>query len=279
MVGLLIPFLLINQQAQASTEISVQINGQTLYFDQPPVMENGRVLVPMRTIFEVVGADVQWVAPTSTVKATKGDLTISLPLNHKQAIINGVKKDLDVPAKSINGRTLVPLRFVSETLGCTVEWKAEKSLVLITYNGEIKQQIGKVYPDDWVAPLLKSEWSPSHAMNLKTLQNELGFENDGRTYGVTGRSEAVQVIGQAPSGPYEVELLLYMWTDSAIPESYRIPIVAKELFKLYFGNDATKVWNYCNSGNIPDHFTANGRNVDVYVSSSTGGLTFQVGRK
>ncbi|MCM3024656.1 copper amine oxidase N-terminal domain-containing protein [Weizmannia ginsengihumi] len=45
------------------------------------MMDNGRVLVPMRTIFEVVGADVQWVAQTSTVKATKGDLAISLPLS------------------------------------------------------------------------------------------------------------------------------------------------------------------------------------------------------
>lgn len=79
--GLLITFLSGNQEALASSNISVEINGQALYFDQPPMMDNGRVLVPMRTIFEVVGADVQWVAQTSTVKATKGDLAISLPLS------------------------------------------------------------------------------------------------------------------------------------------------------------------------------------------------------
>ncbi|WP_371690295.1 stalk domain-containing protein [Virgibacillus sp. SK37] len=65
------------------------MNGQALYFDQPPMMDNGTVLVPIRTIFEVVGADVQWVA--TTIMVTKGDLAISMPLSHKQATINGVR--------------------------------------------------------------------------------------------------------------------------------------------------------------------------------------------
>ncbi|MEC1720236.1 copper amine oxidase N-terminal domain-containing protein [Schinkia azotoformans] len=136
-VALLITCLFPHQNVYAATSINVKINGQTLYFDQPPINENGRVLVPMRTIFEVMGADVQWVTQTATVKATKGDLMINLPLNHKQATINGVKKGLDVPAKSVNGRTLVPLRFVSEALGCQVVWKSAKSLVSISYDGEI----------------------------------------------------------------------------------------------------------------------------------------------
>lgn len=137
----------------------------------------------------------------------------------------------------------------------------------------------RVYPDGWVAPVLKSSWSPNHETNLKTLQNELGFKNGGMTYGVTGRSEAIHVIEESPSSPYEVSIVFYMWQDSMIPESYRIPVVAKELFKLYFGNDATRVWNYLNKGEIPDHFTANGRKVDVLVSQYEGSLLLQVGRK
>lgn len=140
---LLAPVLLIslffsNFQAHASTNINVTINGQVLYSDQPPILENGRVLVPMRTIFEVVGAEVEWNPKTQAVKATKGSTVIVLPLNSNQATINERKNSLDVPAVSINGRTLVPLRFVSEALGCQVEWKSAQSLVLINYNeGEI----------------------------------------------------------------------------------------------------------------------------------------------
>ncbi|NEU30603.1 copper amine oxidase N-terminal domain-containing protein [bacterium LRH843] len=136
-IALLIPFLLINHNAYAATTINVNINGQTLYFDQPPIIEKGRVMVPMRTIFEVVGAKVEWSPKTQTVKATKGNTIILLPLNSKQATINGTKKSLDVPAKSVGGRTLVPLRFVSEALGSTVEWKPAQSLVDITYDEDI----------------------------------------------------------------------------------------------------------------------------------------------
>ncbi|MDN4495638.1 copper amine oxidase N-terminal domain-containing protein, partial [Ureibacillus aquaedulcis] len=77
----------------------------------------------MRAIFEAMGATIEWSNKTKTVKATNGSTVVSLTLNRKEAIINGTKRELDVPGKSVNGRTLVPLRFVSESLGATVEWK------------------------------------------------------------------------------------------------------------------------------------------------------------
>ena len=168
--------------------------------------------------------------------------------------------------------------FVKRSNAVKYETPSKAKLALLKIQ-ELSQKEGSTYPDGWVAPVLKSKWSSNHATNLKTLQNELGFENGGNTFGVTGRSEAVQVIGQSPSSSDEVELLFYMWTDSAIPESYRIPIVAKELFKLYFGEDATRVWNYLDSGNIPDRFTANGRNVTVLYDPNSGGLLLELGRK
>ncbi len=269
--------LLTGTQVDASSNINVQISGQSLYFDQPPVMENNRVLVPMRTIFEVVGAEVNWVAEKSTVKAQKGDLSIILPLNQKEATINGTSRQLDVPAKSVNGRTLVPLRFVSEALGCKVDWLANQSLVKITFDGEIKEQTGKVYPDGWVAPILKSAWSPDQMKNYETLKNELGFTEGGRIYGVKYAPHAVVVNNQ--SGDVDVDIKFFGWQDSNVPDSYRIPVVAKELFKLYFGNDATRVWNYVNSGNIPDEFTANGRTCKASVFEGDGSLNLQVGIK
>jgi uncharacterized protein YxeA len=136
---------------------------------------------------------------------------------------------------------------------------------------------GKTYPDGWVAPVLKSAWSPNSDTNFVTLQNELGFTDGGHYYNIYGKAHAIVVNGD--SGDNEVTFKFYLWTDSALPQSYRIPIVAKELFKLYFGDDATRVWNYCNSNDVPEQFTANGRLVKVSFIESDGSMYFQVGKK
>ena len=110
----------------------VMLNGQQLSFDVPPTIESGRTLVPLRTIFEAMGAAVNWNASSSTVTATKGSSTIILPVGSRTATVNGKNVTLDVPAKIINSRTLVPLRFVSESLGAQVDWNNTERLVTIT---------------------------------------------------------------------------------------------------------------------------------------------------
>ncbi|WP_052130236.1 copper amine oxidase N-terminal domain-containing protein [Ureibacillus sinduriensis] len=277
-IGLLLPFTLSNNNVEAATPISVKINSQELYFDQQPIMENGRVLVPMRAIFEAMGAKIEWSDRTKTVKATNGSIIVSLTLNSKQATINGKKKDLDVPGKSVNGRTLVPLRFVSEALGANVEWKSNQSLVLITFDGEVKEQTGKVYPDGWVAPVLKTPWSSDPAVNFRTLENELGFNNRG-VYSLPSYPGVISVIGQSSSSSNEVGIKFMGWTDPALKYSERIPVVAKEVFKLYFGSDANRVWNYFNSNDIPEQFTANGRKVTATFSPADGSVSLTLGHK
>ncbi|MCL2337887.1 MAG: copper amine oxidase N-terminal domain-containing protein [Firmicutes bacterium] len=113
--------------AQASSEVIV--NGKTLTFDTQPVVEKGRVLVPLRAIFEALDAKVNWDAATQTVTAQKDDVNIKLVVGG-QAYKNNQAVTLDVPAKLVNGRTLVPLRFVSEALGAKVSW--DKGVVTIT---------------------------------------------------------------------------------------------------------------------------------------------------
>lgn len=139
-------------------------------------------------------------------------------------------------------------------------------------------ELGKIYSDGWVAPILKSEWNPKHSVNLETLQNELGFKADG-SYGVKGLSQTITLSGESPESRDELEMTYYMWTSRSIPQSYRIPVVSKELFKLYFGKDYSKVWDYMNKNDVPENFTANGRKVHVYFSEEAGSLTFQIGKK
>ncbi len=101
---------------------SVQLDGKSLTFEVPPIIENGRTLVPLRAIFEAMGAKVSWDQLTNTATASKGDKTIVLQIGAPTATINGQMIRLDVPAKIVDGRTLAPLRFVGESFGGTVRW-------------------------------------------------------------------------------------------------------------------------------------------------------------
>ncbi|MEW5922341.1 MAG: copper amine oxidase N-terminal domain-containing protein, partial [Bacillota bacterium] len=117
--------------APASAAPRLLLDGKQLSFDVPPVTEQGRTLVPLRTIFEALGADVRWDGTTWTVTATKGQTTVRLTVGVRTAYKNGAPVNLDVPAKIVNGRTLVPLRFVSEALGAKVNWDTKTQVVTI----------------------------------------------------------------------------------------------------------------------------------------------------
>lgn len=109
----------------------VVLNGKAISYDVLPVLENGRVLVPLRATFEALGATVEWDAKSETIVAVKGNKTIQLAVGSKIAYIDGIAKILDVPAKIIDSRTLVPLRFVSEAFSASVDWNPNDQTVSI----------------------------------------------------------------------------------------------------------------------------------------------------
>ena len=137
-------------------EVHVKIDGILQTFDQPAIAVNGRTMVPMRAIFERLGADIEWDANTKTVTAVKGSTVIRITLGQTTAYVNGKPLTLDVAAMAMNGRTLVPLRFVSESLGAQVEWNGATSTVLITSNADTRQprqQMTAPFELDYLGPL------------------------------------------------------------------------------------------------------------------------------
>jgi len=112
--------------------INVLLDGTALTFDVPPQVIGGRTLVPLRAIFEALGAEVNWNEANQTVTATKDTTTVVLTIGSTSPTVNGQTVTIDVPASVIGGRTLVPLRFVAESLGVTVDWNANTSTVTIT---------------------------------------------------------------------------------------------------------------------------------------------------
>ena len=118
--------------AKDPDEIWVYLNGEKMTFDADPYIENGTTRVPMRAIFEGLGAEVGYDGETKTVTAQKDDTKIELVIGSDSALVNGEENKLLVPAEIKNSRTMVPLRFVSEALGANVDWDGETKTITIT---------------------------------------------------------------------------------------------------------------------------------------------------
>lgn len=111
--------------------VDLQVDNRPLVVDTEPVIIDGRTFVPMRAVLEALGAEISWDAMEKKVTAEKEGHTVVLWLNEKTAYVNGIAYELPVPPVSINGRVLIPARFVSEKLGCKVFWDKEAECVFI----------------------------------------------------------------------------------------------------------------------------------------------------
>ncbi len=114
------------------------VNGDRKTLDSPPVIVNGRTLVPIRAIIEALGGAVEWDGVTRKATVSLGNVTIELWIGKSVARVNNVSTRIDstnlkVVPEIINGRTMLPLRFVSENVGCVVEWTAASQTITITY--------------------------------------------------------------------------------------------------------------------------------------------------
>ncbi|MBQ3427776.1 MAG: hypothetical protein IJH37_11650 [Clostridia bacterium] len=112
-------------------EIKIIINNNRLSFDQLPIIIDGRTLVPLRAIFEALGATVDWDGNTQTVTATRDNKVIKITIGDNKLYVNNNVTVLDVPAQIVNNRTLVPVRAVSEAFGCNVDWDGNTQTVYI----------------------------------------------------------------------------------------------------------------------------------------------------
>ncbi|MDQ0063312.1 copper amine oxidase N-terminal domain-containing protein [Paenibacillus harenae] len=135
----------------AENPIAVYIQDEELSFDQPPVITSGRVLVPFRPIAEGLGVDVSWDSKTKRVTAQyespfKSKI-VTIPVNGKTATVDGAIVSLDVPAKIINGRIMVPIRFLTQSFGAKVNWNSKSREIDITI-WELKDTVFNQFEKD-----------------------------------------------------------------------------------------------------------------------------------
>ena len=115
-----------------SNDITVTYDGEKISFDVQPEIVDDRVMVPMRTIFETFGAKVKWDSDTQTITAKKKSKTIQMTIGSSDMIKNNETYSFDVSPIIEDGRTLVPIRAISDMLGLDVEWNEKNNTVTIT---------------------------------------------------------------------------------------------------------------------------------------------------
>ncbi len=129
------------EQAEAEEPIEIKltidskeivVNGKASELDVPAQIVDSRTLVPLRAIFEALGASVEWNGETSTVTSAKGDTSVKLTIGENKIYVNDEAKELDVAAQIIESRTMVPARAVAEAYGCNVAWDGDTRTVIIT---------------------------------------------------------------------------------------------------------------------------------------------------
>lgn len=106
----------------AAGAVDLYVDNDLIETDTPPTIVDGRTLVPVRAIFEAIGATVEWDNDTRTATGIRDGVVVTIQIDNAVAYVNGEARTLDVPAQIINNRTMVPARFISESMGCDVTW-------------------------------------------------------------------------------------------------------------------------------------------------------------
>ena len=151
---LIVAILTISVFAEEVKPVTVTLNGETVdcaSYGQEATIVEGRTLVPLRAIFEALGATVEWNGETKTVSSTLGETTVKLVIGENTLYRNDQEITLDVPAQIMNGRTLVPARAVAEAFGVSVAWDSTSRAVILgsgasAYNAYLENILDEIQP-------------------------------------------------------------------------------------------------------------------------------------
>lgn len=174
----------------AAGTIQIRLDGKNIVCDSPPVIVDGRTLIPARALFEAMGGTVSWNGTAREVIIDVGGVNVKLKIDSKKAYINGTETAMDVAPRIIKNRTMIPVRFVSEAAGCQVSWDGKNRIVSV------------------VSPEKETErkWTTISGIQISPEGNEATVEADGEigsytSFKMTNPSRLVVDIKPAKLGP------------------------------------------------------------------------------
>lgn len=152
----------------SNTDIKVKLDGNLITFDTPPCLIGGRTMVPLRAIFEALGATVSWDDTSKTVTSYNEAYLVKCTIGRNEIHINDSVKIMDVAPMIIDGRTLVPARFIAEAFACNVDWDSENRTVNITSNPIDYSQLEKPSNNTQITPKPSDTKAPITTNNTTT---------------------------------------------------------------------------------------------------------------
>ncbi len=134
MIASMLAYSMVTGQVEPAKRQSmvVTVNGEDVHFaTAQPFIKGGHTLVPVRGVFEKIGARVDWDVDKKIVSAYKPGIEVVMQIGSNKALVNNQEKWIPMPAQIVSGSTMVPLRFLSESLGATVSYDRDANMVNI----------------------------------------------------------------------------------------------------------------------------------------------------
>lgn len=239
-IALTLTFGIISSTAvMAQNEIKVYVDEKQVEFDVKPIIYEERTLVPLRAIFEALGAEVTWNQDTKTASAVRGDDTVSITIDSKQLFKNNKAVELDVPAMIVDERTLVPVRAISESFDCDVQWDGNSQSVNITT---------KTVPAPTAEPTVSPTEAPSadkgEKLQLSEKDNEtlksqkelIRYEYEQNTlpsYVFKNKDKIYDMLANTKEGIMQFgDTVFYEWDRTAITYLLRIVVDSETTYEL-----------------------------------------------
>ncbi len=202
----------VSAEAEPAPQITVIVDGSAMSFgDNIPMSESFRTLVPMRAIFEKLGAEVEWDNDTLTAMALTDEKTVTVQIDSMTMIVNDDAVALDVPARLIGDFTYVPLRAVSEAFDADVQWDEDSQTVTIATS--------KVIPNN-----LPTSISDGDDVLIKAGDIEI-TKQDFRQYLVQANTQVYNefIVENQISDEYELDSK-FSWTDENVSRAKEIAL-------------------------------------------------------
>ncbi len=278
-ISLCLILICLTLNLSAQEVIRVYIDGREIFFDVPPLQKDSYVMVPMRAIFDKLGATVDFNSKTKTITSTKGTTTVQLTLNSTEAYVNGQIRKLDMPAISINERTLVPLRFVGQAFGAEVKWVGKTRSIFINtqgMQGGTTQGATAIYAIMHNCTGILGAGEVLTVTIIGTLEGKATFDIPGIVTGVTmnevdkGKYEGTYTVKSTDRGK-DIVITGYLSKDNSAPS------VAQAEKKISMGQvaDDLKITSISHNGSP---IFRPGDVMEVIMTGTAGGqATFDIG--
>ena len=136
---------------------TINIGSHSVTIDTAPVIIDGRTMLPVRGVSEAMGGNVDWNNDTKTVTITLGSNKVEMTVDSKTAYFNNNAQTLDVAPVILNGRTMLPARFIAESFGFDVNWDNDTKTISITHRQEATTEITTVEESTETTTVEKTE--------------------------------------------------------------------------------------------------------------------------